>query len=556
MRLPAKRLVILIPPLLLPWALAQAETCEATLPFIQQMYNKTVDVCSSGELAADCAGLMYRGTKRADPTKNEAFDVWTSSPASVKQGAFAASYLRKDIGFDNSPMNTTNGFFITPREYLCPNQSGLYLQCAFVVDGWSWFRGDRGCGDNTNTAQVERYCQDSGITTGAAWNAQFNANRPATGAWSQVPHEKQCAFDLAQARGKDGRANAFKTFLEARRQAPSRENAMWNEIRLNNPNPPGSMPVLAFFAVNPAGKAEALANQRDYYAKTGQYRPVIDVVTPKSPGDVAQFSCSSGQMRPPATGSSPGFCNAGKPSSPGFGSTPIGNPAQQATQATQTAQAAAQAAQAAQAAAQATQAMQAAQAAGSKPMVGSYSLSELSAQTAQAAQAAQVAQAAATQATQAAQAAQAAAQSGQPAQAAQAAQAAQLAQGQAAAAAAAAQAAQATAGQCKQYIQSSTWIQRNDPVKGMSWSLSIVPTECGRKIGPDQTEQMYAELYNKHGKDAQWADYAKNYGSMRRQLVCHLVISREKPEWNLEPWRMYVDQASSVSQGCNSPPSK
>ena len=111
---------------------------------------------------------------------------------------------------------------------------------------------------------------------------------------------------------------------------------------------------------------------------------------------------------------------------------------------------------------------------------------------------------------------------------------------------------------CDRYIESSTWVQRPDPKLGPdTWSLQVVPTACGRAIKDDQTDRMFAELYNKHTDDAQWRRYSVNGGSLRRQLVCHLAASydnkpvRAKPEWNLEPARPYVDQATAVAQYCN-----
>lgn len=111
---------------------------------------------------------------------------------------------------------------------------------------------------------------------------------------------------------------------------------------------------------------------------------------------------------------------------------------------------------------------------------------------------------------------------------------------------------------CDKYIESSTWVQRDDPKLGPNtWSLQLVPTACGRAIKDDQTDRMFAELYNKHKGDQQWRQYSINGGSLRRQLVCHLAAIfdgrpiRNKPEWNLEPARPYVDQAEAVAQHCN-----
>lgn len=111
---------------------------------------------------------------------------------------------------------------------------------------------------------------------------------------------------------------------------------------------------------------------------------------------------------------------------------------------------------------------------------------------------------------------------------------------------------------CEKYIESSTWIKRPDPKLGPdTWSLSVVPTACGRAIKDDQTDRMFAELYNKHKDDTQWREYSVNGGSIRRQMVCHLAANfdgrpaRGKPEWNLEPARPYVDQAKAVAMQCN-----
>lgn len=104
---------------------------------------------------------------------------------------------------------------------------------------------------------------------------------------------------------------------------------------------------------------------------------------------------------------------------------------------------------------------------------------------------------------------------------------------------------------CTQYIESATWIERYDPGTGKNeWSLSVIPTACGRAIRQAwQTDAEYAELVKKFGDDWQWK--TNNGGGMRRQLVCHLVIAREKTPWNLEPYRPDVTQEVSINNGCN-----
>lgn len=103
---------------------------------------------------------------------------------------------------------------------------------------------------------------------------------------------------------------------------------------------------------------------------------------------------------------------------------------------------------------------------------------------------------------------------------------------------------------CVQYIDSAAWVERFDPgTNKKEWSLSVVPTECGRNIESNQTARAYDELVNKFYNDAQWKN--NDGGGMRRQLICHLVIARGKYPWNLEPFRPDVSHEMSINKGCN-----
>ncbi|MGO3957134.1 DUF2599 domain-containing protein [Pseudomonas sp. Lb2C1-1] len=90
-----------------------------------------------------------------------------------------------------------------------------------------------------------------------------------------------------------------------------------------------------------------------------------------------------------------------------------------------------------------------------------------------------------------------------------------------------------------------------------AWNAVSATGSTTRKSCHEDTDRMFAELYNKHKDDGQWRQYSIYGGSLRRQLVCHLAATfdgkpvRNKPEWNLEPARPYVDQAKAVAQYCN-----
>lgn len=400
---------LLAVPLFLHATSASAESCDETLKRVESLYNNTTASCGK-DPASDCSGLLIRGTHRADPAKGQKWDVWNPSPKAVELGTFAASYMRADgISYEDPGMSTQNGYIITPVDMVRDPENPVHVYCAFPNDAWTDFRDDRGCGNNKNTSQTEAVCQSMAppITNVNAWVAHFTKFNN-----DRKQDQLQCGFNMRNPMSSQDRVNAFQNFMGARRVINTREFQTQTELRLGNPKT-DELPILAFFYSDSRGLNDALANQRDYKARTGKDRNIVKIDFPKTPTSKATFSCI--QTAAP--------------------------PAQQF---------------------------------------------------------------------------------------------------------------------CDKYIESSTWAQRDDPKLGpKTWSLQVVPTACGRAIKDDQTDRMFAELYNKHKDDEQWRMYSVNGGSLRRQMVCHLAASfdgkpvRNKPEWNLEPARPYVDQATAVAQRCN-----
>lgn len=386
-----------------------AESCAETLKTVEELYNNTVASCGP-DPASDCSGLIIRGTHRADPAKGQQWDVWNPSPNALKLGTFAASYMRADtISYADPGMSTQNGYIINPVDRVRNPETPVHVYCAFPNDAWTDYRDDRGCGNNQNTAQSEAVCQAMvpPITNAKAWVAHFTRFNN-----DKMQDQLQCGFNMRNPMSSKERVDAFRNFMEARRVINSREFQTQTELRLGNPKT-DELPILAFFYSDQRGLNDALANQRDYKAKTGKERNVIKINFPKTPTAKATFSCVAATPEP-----TPKFC--------------------------------------------------------------------------------------------------------------------------------------------EKYIESSSWSQRPDPVLGPNtWSLQVVPTACGRAIKEDQTDRMFAELYNKHKDDAQWREYSVNGGSLRRQMVCHFQhvyqgqAVRDKPVWNLEPARPYVDQATALKMDCN-----
>ncbi|MBC3376797.1 DUF2599 domain-containing protein [Pseudomonas sp. SWRI92] len=103
---------------------------------------------------------------------------------------------------------------------------------------------------------------------------------------------------------------------------------------------------------------------------------------------------------------------------------------------------------------------------------------------------------------------------------------------------------------CKRYIDSASWEKRFDPgLNSQAWTLSVIPTDCGRSIGPGQTEAFYSELSNDYGSSAEWKE--RDGGGMRRQLVCLISTVRTKDVWNFEPFRPDTTHEKAVAAGCN-----
>lgn len=95
---------------------------------------------------------------------------------------------------------------------------------------------------------------------------------------------------------------------------------------------------------------------------------------------------------------------------------------------------------------------------------------------------------------------------------------------------------------CERYIESAKWLFQNN-----LWSLSIVPSECGRAIGEDQTAFAFYELFSTYAGDPKWT----NTRSARNQFVCLLATARDKPQWNIEPSRPDVGYAATLKAACN-----
>jgi len=109
---------------------------------------------------------------------------------------------------------------------------------------------------------------------------------------------------------------------------------------------------------------------------------------------------------------------------------------------------------------------------------------------------------------------------------------------------------------CPKYVQSAKWVKRFDARFNKEiFSLDVTPTDCGRRILSEQTNNFLNELVANYYLQPEWINNPDNktnkVNSMRRQLVCNITTARAKTTWTLEPSRPYTTHANSVAQGCD-----
>lgn len=99
-----------------------------------------------------------------------------------------------------------------------------------------------------------------------------------------------------------------------------------------------------------------------------------------------------------------------------------------------------------------------------------------------------------------------------------------------------------TVERCVKYIDSAYWFYRDN-----QWAFAITPTPCARRTQSEGTAYLWDELSRDYSNSRYW----NNTHGMRHQLICHLAIARDKPQWNLEPWRPDVGYGPTLEAGCN-----
>ncbi|MFJ4374592.1 DUF2599 domain-containing protein [Pseudomonas japonica] len=310
--------LILAMPLLAQTTLALAESCEEAVSRLERRYNDTADFAKGSQGENQAAyfenGLVIRGVKRPEEIGKPAgsFNVFGTSSKAQELGAFSTTYARSDIPFkslvigDGTTETTFTSGLVVQSPWETKNDADkVYAKGCGPVDLWSYQR-EGGVGDNKLTPDVqEGRCEDSGIN-GKSWSATYlepNIEKP----W--LAGGNTCVFDLQTLDGNKS-SDQFAQCLEARRSMNDKPDialGSYPELLFSNP-PSGNLPVDVFYFTSPEGRDNALANQADYKRVTGRDVPVVQFHFPTNMNEKMTFSCDARPepVRPtaPASGAS------------------------------------------------------------------------------------------------------------------------------------------------------------------------------------------------------------------------------------------------------------
>jgi hypothetical protein len=222
----------------------------------------------------ECVGIILRFTSRTSEPDGGWIPEAKSLPgAQPAGGGVSAIFIRTDAKFTWAPWGDTHGFTLYPNQgkYGMPaGKQAVTPLCGYPYDGGTDGRTNGGCGPKP------------GATVGGP------CAPPTADAWRQTYFKGgmggQCSFDLS---GSDA-ASAFRELLEGispSLMGSALDNVKWkeNELRLatwgtDDPSS-AALPVESFFYM--AGTSDGLAgaqyDQLQYYKKTGQFVPIVQI---------------------------------------------------------------------------------------------------------------------------------------------------------------------------------------------------------------------------------------------------------------------------------------
>ncbi|WP_434628356.1 hypothetical protein [Pseudomonas sp. Z6-14] len=246
------RLVWLLWVLLGP--MAQAATGPEVAQLLNNRYRATPQECPGNHAAYYCSGVLVSGL-----AGNFTVKFWEHGPTAIELGARSFSYLRRDVG--TRTLTQPSGMVFSDAFTAISQGKPLEVLCAYPLVSAN--RDKYGCGIG-GSENDPGSCAAQGVSDAPGWLAFFQQQ-------GQEP-SLQCSLSSRI-------AGQFRASLLAHEQLGGSWVAQPNQLQVRNwdSQAPAQVPVQAlFYDVHGAkGLRVAQSDQRDYYAATGEWLPIL-----------------------------------------------------------------------------------------------------------------------------------------------------------------------------------------------------------------------------------------------------------------------------------------
>lgn len=247
---------------------------------LAKRYENVTNACPGNAPAYMCSGVMLRVL---DGYSSQ-YNGWDPSPFSARSGATSFSYLRADIKSGHFASNRESGYIFYPEQQTPVGLLKPEAQCFFLHDADTYERETNGCGSHRVTfSQDSDTCEHYGIDTPMQWYKHYTR---VNGFENRRRHE--CGFKMMTNNTPDNARHAFNLAVASYKFLRSQgvrgeEAAFQNEFRLKT-WPKGvaaKLPIQAFFYIgNGSGRDSARKYQRDFFAQTHRFIPIVKIYMP------------------------------------------------------------------------------------------------------------------------------------------------------------------------------------------------------------------------------------------------------------------------------------
>ncbi|WP_457969778.1 hypothetical protein M1D68_06925 [Pseudomonas sp. R4-84] len=247
---------------------AQAATGPEVAQLLNNRYRSTPQECPGGHAAYYCSGVLVSGL-----AGNFGVKFWQHGPTASELGARDFSYLRRDVG--TRTLTQPSGMVFSDSFTAISQGKPLDVLCAYPLVSAN--RDKYGCGVG-GSENDPGSCAAQGVSDAPGWLAYF---------------QQQGQQPLLQCSLSSRIAAQFRASLLAHEQLGGSWVAQPNELQVRNwdPETPTNIPLQALFydVAREGGLYDALRNQREFYATTGQWLPILRLDLAQADGAVFGF---------------------------------------------------------------------------------------------------------------------------------------------------------------------------------------------------------------------------------------------------------------------------